>query len=137
MTQSGATGRIQPESTEHAMLRALGERLGVDLESRTLTVPGGLRVEVEGIDPAASMLVQLVANTGTPKSSHRNKAIADMLKLVWLRGVLPTRPRLVICISEPLARFFTPASWPSAAAADMHVDVYIFRPDAPLELLTR
>jgi hypothetical protein len=137
MTNIEATGRIQPESTEHAMLQTLGERLGVQLASRTLAVPGGLRVEVEGIDPAASVLVQLVANTGAPKSSHRNKAIADMLKLVWLRGVLPTRPRLVICISEPLARFFTPASWPSAAAADMHVDVYIYRPHAPLELLTR
>lgn len=137
MTHIGATGRIQPESTEHAMLVALGERLGVTLEPRTLAVPGGMRVEVEGIDSAASVLVQLVANSGIAKSSHRNKAIADMLKLVWLRGVLPTRPRLVLCISEPLARFFTPASWPSAAATDMHVDVYIFRPDAPLELLSR
>jgi hypothetical protein len=137
MTNVEPTGRILPESTEHAMLHALGERLGVQLSSRTLAVPGGLRVEVEGIDAAASVLVQLVANTGAPKSSHRNKAIADMLKLVWLRGVLPTRPRLVICISEPLARFFTPASWPSAAAADMQVDVYIYRPHAPLELLTR
>jgi hypothetical protein len=122
----GETGRMAPESVEHAMLRAVGERLAVDLTPRTLTVGNGLRVEVEGIDEAQSVLVQLVPTVGAPKSHHRNKAMADMFKLVWMQQALATHPRLILCISEPLARFFSPASWPSTAASDLNIDVYLY-----------
>ncbi len=118
------------------MLQAIGALLHVTLEPRTLILAGNLRVEVEGIDQAESVLVQLVTNMGPPKSAHRNGALADMFKLVWLRGVLPTRPRLVMCLSEPQSRFFTPATWPSTAAQDMHIDVYVYRADGSLELLS-
>ena len=137
MAHIGTTGRISEESTEHAMLQALGSLLKVTLDPRTLVLPGNLRVEVEGIDPAESVLVQLVPYLGVPRSTHRMGALADMFKLVWLRGVLPTRPRLVMCVAEAQARFFTPASWPSAAATDLHIDIYSFRADGSLELVTR
>jgi len=130
------TARISEESTEFAMLQALGALLRVKLEPGLLALPGGLRVEVEGIDEAESVLVQLVPYAGVPRSAHRMGSLADMFKLVWLRGVLPTRPRLVMCVTEPQARFFTAASWPIAAARDMHVDVYVYRADGSLELLT-
>ncbi|GAB2448575.1 hypothetical protein GCM10027029_03420 [Conyzicola lurida] len=132
----GTTGRIEEESTEHAMLRALGALYKSELEPRTLHLPGNLRVEVEGIDQAESVLVQLVPYLGVPRSTHRMGALADMFKLVWLRGVLPTRPRLVVCVAEPQARFFTSSSWPLSAARDAGVDVYSFRSDGTLELLT-
>jgi hypothetical protein len=131
----GETGRMAPESIEHAMLRAVGERLFVDLAPRTLTVGNGLRVEVEGIDVRQSVLVQLVPTVGVPKSHHRNKAMADMFKLVWMRQSLPTHPRLVLCISEPLARFFSPASWPSTAARDLGVDVFVYGDGVATDLL--
>ncbi|GAB3606108.1 hypothetical protein GCM10027413_15170 [Conyzicola nivalis] len=119
------------------MLRALGALLRVDLEPRTLQLPGNLRVEVEGIDQAESVLVQLVPYLGEARSTHRMGALADMFKLVWLRGVLPTRPRLVLCVAEPQARFFTSASWPLSAAKAQQVDVYSFHTaDGSLHLLT-
>ena len=136
MAHIGTTGRISEESTEHAMLRALGALFKVDLEPRTLVLPGNLRVEVEGIDAAESVLVQLVPYLGEPRSTHRMGALADMFKLVWLRGVLPTRPRLAICVAERQARFFTAASWPLSAAKAQQVDVYVFRADGSLDLLT-
>ena len=134
MAHIGTTGRISEESTEHAMLRALGALLKVNLEPRTLQLPGNLRVE--GIDAAESVLVQLVPYLGEARSTHRMGALADMFKLVWLRGVLATRPRLVICVAEPQARFFTSASWPLSAAKAQQVDIYSFRADGSLVLLT-
>lgn len=136
MGHIGTTGRITEESTEHAMLQALGALLRVELVPRTLQLPGNLRVEVEGIDAAESVLVQLVPYLGEARSTHRMGALADMFKLTWLRGVLPTRPRLVICVAEPQARFFTTASWPLSAAKAQQVDIYVFRGDGSLELLT-
>jgi hypothetical protein len=132
----GETGRMAPESIEHAMLRAVGERLAVDLAPRTLTVKNGLRVEVEGINAEQTVCVQLVPTGGTPKSHHRNKAMADMFKLVWMQQALPTHPRLVLCISEPLTRFFSPASWPATASRDMGVEVYVYA-DGEAHELTR
>lgn len=121
----GETGRMAAQSLEHAMLQALGEQLGVDLAPRVLTLADGQRVEVEGIDAAAGIVVQLVPTAAQPKSHHRNKAMADMFKLVWLHEALPTRPRAVLCISEPLARFFSAGSWPRTAARDLGVDVWV------------
>lgn len=131
----GETGRMQAESVEHAMLRSVGDWLGTSLEPRTLSLAGGIRVEVEGIDQAETVLVQLVPTSGQPKSHHRNKAMADMLKLVWLRSALSTDPRAVLCISEPLARFFSAASWPSTAARDLGVGIVVYRPGHPVEQL--
>jgi hypothetical protein len=130
----GETGRMAPESIEHAMLRAVGDRLSVELAPRTLMVGDGLRVEVEGTDTAGSVLVQLVPSGGAPKSHHRNKAMADMFKLVWMQRALPSHPRLVLCISEPLARFFSPASWPSTAARDLDIEVYLYSDGVAIDL---
>ena len=118
------------------MLKALGSLLRVELVPRTLQLPGNLRVEVEGIDEAESVLVQLVPYLGEARSTHRMGALADMFKLTWLRGVLPTRPRLVICVAEPQARFFTTASWPLSAAKAQQIDIYAFHADRSLHLLT-
>lgn len=122
----GETGRMAPESVEHAMLRAVGSHLGVELAPRALTLKDGLRVEVEGIDAAQSVVVQLVPASGALKSHHRNKVMADMFKLVWMKRTLPTHPRLVLCISEPLTRFFTAASWPSTAAREMEIEILVY-----------
>lgn len=130
------TARISEQSSEFAMLRALGELLQVKLAPGLLSLPDNLRVEVQGIDDAESVLVQLASHEGVPRAAHRMSSLADMFKLVWLRGVLPTRPRLVMCVTEPQAKFFTSASWPIAAAHDMNIDIYAYRADGSLELLT-
>lgn len=126
---------MQAESVEHAMLRAVSREIDVGLEPRTLSLAGGLRVEVEGIDEAETVLVQLVPTSGQPKSHHRNKALADLAKLAWLRSVMTPTPRAVLCVSEPLARFFSPASWPSTAARDLGVNIVVYRPDAVIDRL--
>jgi len=130
----GETGRMAPESVEHAMLRAVGVHLGVELAPRALTLKDGLRVEVEGIDAAQGIVVQLVPATGALKSHHRNKVMADMFKLVWMKRTLPTHPRLVLCISEPLTRFFSTASWPSTAAREMEIEILVYADGVAREL---
>ncbi|MGK9147904.1 hypothetical protein KXS11_09795 [Plantibacter flavus] len=132
----GETGRMAAQSIEHAMLQTLGGRLGVDLAPRVLTLADGQRVEVEGIDAAARIVVQLVPSAAQPKSHHRNKAMADLFKLVWLHEALPTRPRAVLCISEPLARFFSAGAWPRTAARDLGVDVWVHGDDGATLLVS-
>jgi hypothetical protein len=56
--------RFTEGSIERRMLLALGDRLGTRPRPKPLMLPDGSRVEVEGIDAAGRVLVQLVGNQG-------------------------------------------------------------------------
>ncbi|MGP3919645.1 hypothetical protein OHA25_36095 [Nonomuraea sp. NBC_00507] len=122
--------RIRRDSTERRMLEGLSTRFDVRLRPRTLVLPDGSRVEVEGVDADNRFLVQLVANQGTYKSHHRNKVMADMFKLVWLsRSILPGG-RAILCVSEAVSQAFS--GWVATAARDVGIEVLLFRDDGDI-----
>jgi hypothetical protein len=117
--------RFGEDSVERRMLVAAGDALGVRLRPRPLLLPQGRqRVEVEGIDPAGRIVVQLVANQGSYKPSYRNKVMADLFKLLWLRDAVPSAERAVLVITEPVVQAL--GGWVAIAAADLGVEVYVF-----------
>ncbi len=112
------------------MLERLSERFAVRLRPRTLLLPDGTRVEVEGVDEDNRFLAQLVANQGAYKSHHRNKVMADMFKLVWLsRSILPGG-QAILCVSETVAQAFS--GWVATAARDLGVEALLFRGDGEI-----
>ncbi|WP_328744134.1 hypothetical protein OHT57_02290 [Streptomyces sp. NBC_00285] len=116
--------RLAEGSIERRMLLALGDRLGVSLRPKPLMLPDGNRVEVEGMDIEGRMLVQLVGNQGAYKPAYRNKVMADMFKLLWLRDAVPTAERAVLVVTE----LIVPAlgGWVACAAADLGIEIYVF-----------
>jgi hypothetical protein len=116
-------GRFAPDSVERRMLEHAGTALGVVLRPRTVVLERA-RVEVEGIDEADRVVVQLVANQGAYKPAWRNKVMADLFKLLWLRRSVPGVERAVLVVAEPAARAL--AGWVSVAAADLGVDVLVW-----------
>ena len=117
--------RFGEDSVERRMLVAAGDALGVRLRPRPLLLPEGRqRVEVEGIDPDGRIVVQLVANQGSYKPSFRNKVMADLFKLLWLRDAVPSAERAALVITEPIVQAL--GGWVAIAAADLGVEVYIF-----------
>ncbi|QIZ97410.1 hypothetical protein [Leifsonia sp. PS1209] len=121
---SGEWRRFTDGSIEREMLVALSHRVGVALRPRSLTLAGGTRVEVEGMDPAGTVVVQLVANQGAYKPSYRNKVMADMFKLLWLRSSVPEVERAVLVVTALTAQALN--GWVAVAAADLGVEVYVF-----------
>jgi hypothetical protein len=113
-------GRFAPDSLERRMLEHTGAALGLALRPRTVVLDRA-RVEVEGIDDAGRVVVQLVANQGAYKPAWRNKVMADLFKLLWLRGALPGAERAVLVVAEPATRAL--AGWVAVAAADLGVEV--------------
>lgn len=95
----------------------------------------GVRVQIDGIDASGRLLVQCVASSGAVKSTQRNKAMADALKLIWLRSTIFMGARVALCISEPVGRFFTKPAWLAQAVADLHVEVYVVSVDASVKRL--
>jgi hypothetical protein len=125
--------RFGEDSIERRMLIAAGEALGARLRPRPLLLPEGRqRVEVEGIDPDGRIVVQLVANQGAYKPAYRNKVMADLFKLLWLRNAVPSAKRAVLVVTEPIVQAL--GGWVALAAADLGVEVYVFdgRHVAPL-----
>lgn len=118
----------EQRAAERVVLDLLGRRLGVDLEPGVLAVPSGARVEVDGTDPARSLLVECWAHIGPPKSAQRHKVHSDALKLTWISQTLYPRPRLVLCFADrEAAAPFLPGSrsWAAQALRDLGIAVEI------------
>ncbi|MER7184690.1 hypothetical protein ABT404_35390 [Streptomyces hyaluromycini] len=127
--------RFAEGSVERRMLLALGERLGLALRPKPLMLPDGSRVEVEGIDASGRVLVQLVCNQGAYKPAYRNKVMADMFKLLWLKNSVPTAERTVLLVTEVIVQAL--GGWVARAAADLGVEVYVFDGDTVVTLPRR
>lgn len=117
-------GRFADGSLERRMLLAIGAELGTPVRPRPLVLENRNRVEVEGIDGDGRIVVQLVANQGNYKPAYRNKVMADLFKLVWLRTSVPSAERAVLVVTELLVQAL--GGWVAIAAADMGVEVYVF-----------
>jgi hypothetical protein len=122
--------RFGPESIERAMLLALGAEFGVELRPRSIDLGDGSRLEIEGADDAGKLLIQMVGNQGTFRSLHRNKVMADMFKLTWLRTAIYPESRIILCVSETVAQVFSPSGWTTRAARDLGIEVMLFRAGA-------
>jgi hypothetical protein len=127
--------RFAEGSIERHMLVALGDQLGTALRPKPLMLPDGSRVEVEGIDAAGRVLVQLVSNQGAYKPAYRNKVMADMFKLLWLRDSVPTAERTVLLITELIVQAL--GGWVARAAADLGIEIYVFDGNAAVTLQHR
>jgi hypothetical protein len=113
---------------ERVMLRLLVARLDVQLKPARITVPSGAHVEVDGADAERRVLVECWAHQGTPKVAQKNKVLADAFKLTWIASTINPRPRLILCLADPLAAApFRPSarSWSAQALADSGVAVEI------------
>jgi hypothetical protein len=117
------------------MLDLLSQQLGRKLDPAKLTVPSGERVEVDGADVDRSILVECCAHQGPSKPAQRHKVLSDAFKLTWISTTMCPRPRLILCLSDPLAAApFLPSarSWAARALQDLGVTISVV--DLPVDL---
>lgn len=129
--------RLAPGSPEREALVALSTELGLQLRPRLEPVRPGTTFEVEGIDPDDSLLVQVVVNRGTFSSTQRNKVLADMFKLLWLRTTRFPEAQVALLLSESTAEAFRPRSWTSLAAAELGFDLWVHTNDGTITRLAQ
>lgn len=102
--------------------------MGQKLNPARLTLPSGHRVEVGGADANRSTLAECWAHQGPPKSAQRHKVLADAFKLTWIATTIHPRPRLSLCLSDPLAAApFAPhaRSWAARALQDLGIAICV------------
>ncbi len=125
----------EQRDAERVMLDLLSQQVGRGLNPATLTVPSGERVEVDGADADRSVLVECWAHQGPPKPAQRHKVLADAFKLTWISTTMYPKPRLILCLSDPLAAApFQPGarSWAARAFQDLGVTISVV--DLPVDL---
>lgn len=119
-------GRFTPDTPEHAALLALSDAFGTDIRPRQVKLDGGGRAEVEGVDADDSVVVQFVIKSGEFTSQHRNKVMADMFKLVWLRTALMSGARSILCVGPGAVPAFRRGTWLRTAADDLDIELRVW-----------
>ena len=76
----------------------------MEVRPRHLRLADGSRTEIEGASEDGSLVVQLVIRTGDFTSQHRNKLMADMFKLLWIRASVSTAERAVLVVTDVVER---------------------------------
>jgi hypothetical protein len=116
----------EQKRAERAMIAALSADLGVALAPRSITLPSGNRLAVDGMSDDPLIYCEAWAHQGPPKSAQRAKVAKDLLKLTFLASVAPTPPRLILLFSDKAACApFRSRSWIADVIAASHVDVMV------------
>jgi hypothetical protein len=111
---------------EAAIRRAAATALGVALEPRTMALPGGATADVDGVDAAQTVFVELFARRGRLKGPQLDKVARDALKLATLGKAYTGPPRLVIAFAdEAAAASVTGGSWRAEALRTWGVEVLV------------
>jgi hypothetical protein len=125
----------EQRAAERVMLDLLSLQLGAALQPTRIEVADGTRVEVDEVDAERTVLVECWAHHGTPKVAQKHKVLADTLKLTWIATKIELRPRLYLCLADPLAaKPFLPMSksWAAHALRDLGVTIAVV--DLPSEV---
>jgi hypothetical protein len=113
-------------AAEAAVVAAAGTQLDVALEARTLALPGGATVDVDGVDATQSVFVEVLLREGRLKGPQLDKVARDALKLVTLGRAFGPGARLVIAFADATAAgSVTGQSWLSEALQTWSVQVLV------------
>jgi hypothetical protein len=120
---------------ESAILDALSAEFGVALAPRSVPLPNGARVDVDGATADFSVLVEAFSRQGALKGGQQKKVCQDALKLITLGRIHPGA-RLVIAFADPeAATYATRGTWVAEALATWGIEVIVV--DIAPELRTR
>ncbi len=125
-----------PRAAEAALVAAAARQLGVPLAARTLALPGGATVDVDGVDAGQSVFVEVFLRQGRLKGPQLDKVARDALKLVTLGRSFTASALVIAFADEAAAASVTGQSWLAEALRAWDVRVLVVPlPDAVRDAL--
>lgn len=125
-----ASDSTAQSDAEPLILAAVAEQVGVALEPRRLTLPGGATADVDGVAPDESVLVEVFARQGALKGGQRGKIARDTLKLITLGQHRPAARLILALADEAAAKPLKGKSWLAEALATFEIEVLLVSLDA-------
>ena len=123
-----ASDSAEQRAAESFALEAVGKKLGVELLPRTLQLPDGSCVEIDGgTEGPPPVLAEVYAHQGRLKGSQPDKLMADAFKLVAARKlVFPCgHARVLLVLTDDDAARALKNGWRKAALKAMDVEVHV------------
>jgi hypothetical protein len=113
------------QMAEKQLLLSLQESLGARFVPDA-ALPITLGVKPDGVDLERRIVAEVYARVGALKGAQLHKVKADLLKLVYLRHMLGSDWRVILCFgSKEAAAFMLGKSWAASAAQEFGIEVMI------------
>ena len=93
---------LKREQTEAAMLRNFGNHLGAQLNPKSLPLPSGGYLEIDGFSVSPAVLCQVHSEIGPLTDEQEQNAMFDILKLNYAASFLGNTSRRVLLVSGTL-----------------------------------
>lgn len=117
-------------AAEAGMLADASAVLGVSLMPGRVVI-GGAAIDVDGVSPDRSVLVEIYAAIGTPRGSQPKKLATDILKLGWARRQLGVERCVVVTWDADVEVYLNrPRAWLTAARVEAGVEVLLVPPES-------
>jgi len=91
---------LKREKTEAAMLQSFGQDLGARLNPKSLPLPSGGHLEIDGFSASPAVLCQVHAEIGPLTPEHERSAMFDILKLNYAANVLGNTARRILLFRD-------------------------------------
>jgi len=119
----------EQQSAEAVILSALSVKLGTVVAPRSLYLPGGAQVDVDGVADEPLTFVEVFAHQGALKGGQIHKVSTDALKLVTLGRAFPTSRLILAFADEAATRTLLGRGWKAEALRTWQVEVFVAEVD--------
>jgi hypothetical protein len=120
-----ASGSRAQRGAEPVILRGVADAFGVELAPASLQLPHGARVDVDGVGPGESVLVEVFAHQGRLKGGQVHKVARDALKLITLARTRPESKLVLAFGDQAAADCVLGTSWLAEALRTWGVEVFV------------
>lgn len=115
----------EQQAAESVILAALAVELGCAVAPRSMQLPGGARVDVDGVADSPLTFVEVFAHQGALRGGQHHKVSTDALKLITLAHAFP-EARLILAFGDEAAcRSLLGRSWKAEALKTWGVEVFV------------
>ena len=91
---------LEREQTEATMLRTFGEHLGARLNPKSLPLPGGGHLEIDGFCMSPAVLCQVHSEIGPMTPEQERITLVDILKLNHAGSLLGNTARRILLFRD-------------------------------------
>ena len=115
----------EQRAAEEVIRDEVSRRLGVALVPKQLQLPGGARVDVDGVSPDEKVVVEIFAHQGGLRGGQFHKVARDALKLITLVRARPGTRTILGLASDAAAKAVSGRSWLAEALRTFDVEVLV------------
>jgi hypothetical protein len=120
---------LQRQQDEARMLQTLGRCMGVEFHPKSLPLPGGGVMEIDGYSAKANAVCGICASEGSLSEDEEELALMSALKLSYVAQTLGNTVRQILLFRDPkAARAFCASNRVLDAMQDSTLEVCVLAP---------